>query len=157
MVGGIEMQRGRELPFQRLGHLPHLRHVAATHHQRGGAEDLVAQRSVSEEGLGAGAEQSGLALQRVAGLSARYRPYLRMLRERVHAATVGVQDAGRQHALRADARQAGRSRFQEPLQAFAFHCQHQAGVGAELAGAERQRAGKGRADGLGAVGQRVGE
>nr|GEU28270.1 hypothetical protein [Tanacetum cinerariifolium] len=152
-IGVVHLQRGGQLAFQAFGNLQQLGHVLARHHQRRRSEDLFAQRVLRQEGRTGGHEQRRGALAFFLRRQ-RQRGDVGLAFQLFDTALEITGDTGRQHGRRCAAGQRLRRGLGKAVQLRAGQRQHQAGVGAELAHAQRERTGKRGGDLLGAVGQR---
>ncbi|EZP69853.1 hypothetical protein BV97_05537 [Novosphingobium resinovorum] len=158
LVLGVEDQGGGELAFEGGDDLERLGHVGDGDDQRGGAEDFRAQRRIGEEIGRRGAEQGALRLMRAGRLDAACEGgYSAVARQRAHALDIGRVDARRQHVLRRAAAHRRRGRGEEGIEIRPVDGDDEAGIGAELPGAHRQRADEGRAQRFGTRGEGGGE
>ncbi len=157
-IARVQVQRGGQLAFERLGQRLQFLGIAATHDQAGGAEDLVVQRRLGLEARGIGAEEAGLgAVGRIAALPARHAAHVGLAGQAFDAAGVRGVDAGSQHGLRAAGLQGLGGGGLEGIEVRPVDGQQQARVGAELPRAHRERADVLLAQHRRALGQRVGQ
>ena len=155
-VGLVHLDGRRELAFELLRHGPHGGDVRAADHQRGGAEHFLRQGRIGREGVGVGDEQGGLSLVR-AVLRGALGDLLDLCRARqaVNAFLIGFANAGRQHGRGRGCFDGGFCRGEEFVERRACNAEDEAGIGAELPRAERQRADEFLPDVLRAGGKRV--
>jgi hypothetical protein len=108
------------------------------------AEHLVAQHLVALEGLGVDREQRADRLvDAVADAAARQQLDAFAAGQLAHALLVGAEDAGGQHDVRLGGGQGGDGGGLEAVEVGAVDGEDQAGIGAELARAHRQRTDEG--------------
>ena len=135
----LQEQGRRQLAVEVFGDLPELRRILAFDQQRTGAEHLVFEVRIGKEGGRVGGEQGGLAgAAGAALLAARQQGHAGMPAQARHAIIEGGVDAGRQHGAGAFALQGGDGGAAKGVQVRAVDGDHQARIGAELAGAQGQ-------------------
>ncbi|MCY1369364.1 hypothetical protein D9M69_564000 [compost metagenome] len=150
VIALVQVQGRRELAFEQIGHLQQLVDTARLHYHRRGAEHLGLQRRGAQQALGIRHVQRGLGGIGLPGGLRAARHALDAF-QGVHlrpAVQVGGVDTGGQHGLRSLGAKRLAGRAHETPQVRSVDGEHQAGIGAELACAHRQRIGE-------ALGQRL--